>query len=1043
MPLESGTLFGRYEIRTLLGVGGMGEVYLADDSILRRQVALKLLPKAYVRDQDLQRRFRQEARAASSLNHPGILTIYDFGEESGTPFIAAEYVDGTTLRQRLREGPMPPDQALAVAVQVAAALAAAETAGIVHRDVKPENVMLRADGWVKVLDFGLAKRMPLEGLQGGATQLETMPNALVGTVRYMAPEQLRSEAVDSRADVWGVGLMLFEMLTGELPFTGRNVSDNIVSILTDPLPALAERCPEPLPAGLVELVTRALSREKESRVPSCAALHEELRRFVRGRASDEPPSSPSRPSGPWQEVQAALQSTPALKLPRARPEPMTAFVGREVELAALERLLQDPAVRLLTLTGPGGTGKTRLALALCRRVEESFPQGICFVPLASITDPDKVPAAIAAALGLPETAGVPVRESLRQALAARRLLLVLDNFEQLLPAAAAVTELLEASPAVKGLVTSRSLLHLQGEREFAVPPLAVPAPDDVSSAEDLDAYPSAALFLERARSAHPSLALDGESARAIAEICRRLEGLPLAIELAAARVRLLPPQLLLTRLTRRLGFLTGGAADLPLRHRTMRAALEWGHQILPLDEQVLFRRLCVFAGGFSLFAAEEVCDDPLSPLPVLDGVQALLEKSFLRRDERATDEPRFLMLEILNEFGRDRLGGSGEDERLRERHARHYAGLAEEAATGLAGTGQRTWLDRLEREHANLSAALEWTLAHGTAEEAQRLAGALWRFFYLRGHYAEGRRFLEAALSLGGPGGRAQARALVGAGSLAFLQCDYLRASELLERGRELARRLSDAPTLALALQFSGSVARERGEHARALALHRESLAVYRELRDERGEGHSLNYIGFAAWLGGDFEETERVSSESLALFRRLGDTEGAAWALLNLAAVAHYRRDEDKANALARESLALSAEAGYKEGVAWSLDILGNVAARRSASRAVPLLTKSLELHRELGDRWRMASLLDALARVAGGGADHAKAARLFGAAETLREQVGTPLPPVERPAWEGTLSAAREALGAERFLQLAAEGRHMPLERALALALADVQTA
>ncbi|HEX5707051.1 MAG TPA: tetratricopeptide repeat protein, partial [Pyrinomonadaceae bacterium] len=695
-------------------------------------------------------------------------------------------------------------------------------------------------------------------------------------------------------------------------------------------------------------------------------------------------------------------------------------------------------VRLVTLTGPGGSGKTRLALHVAAGMLDAFPDGVFFINLDPVSDPHLVVSTVAQSLGVKEVGGTTLDESLKRYLRERAVLLVLDNFEQVVSAAPLLASLLEASLRVKILVTSRAVLRLRGEHEFQVPPLLLPdLRGPLTRATELLQYASVELFVQRAVAAKSDFLLTERNAHAVAEICVHLDGLPLAIELAAARVRMLPPQAMISRLETPFKLLTGGARNLPMRQQTMSGAIAWSYDLLDDAGKCLFRRLSVFVGGATLEAAEAVCGDATGVgADVQDGVAALVDNSLLRQVEQQGGEPRFVMLETIREYGLERLRASGDVEDARRRHAGFFLRLAEEADPELGGERLDFWLEQLEEEHDNLRAALRWSLDTGDEETALRLVRALWWFWYLHGHYEEGRAWLGRALEAGGREESAhRARALVGAGVLAFLQCEYASAEGHLKDGLELARRLNDRQSTAMALQVLGSVARERGEYAAAIERHHESLALWRDLNDRRGIARSLNYIGFAAWLSGDFDETMRCCEVALPLFREQGDKEGVVWSLLNLAAVALHGGRFAEALAFGEESLALSREMSYKEGIAWSLNLSGD--ALRGLGRSVEAtaaLRESLQLHNELGDRWRVASVLESL-----GGADETAGRRerallLFASAEALREETGTPLPPVERAARERHVEHLRASLGQEAFDALRTRGRATPVEQIIA---------
>src|SRR6266567_2165773 len=504
------------------------------------------------------------------------------------------------------------------------------------------------------------------------------------------------------------------------------------------------------------------------------------------------------------------------------PTQLTPLIGREQEIQAVCSLLRHPEVRLVTLTGPGGVGKTRLSLQVATELLDGFADGICFVPLAPLRDPDLVVPIIAQVLGLKEANEQPLRDLLQASLQDKRLLLLLDNFEQILAAAPKLSDLLADCPHLTILVTSRAVLHLRGEHEFPVPPLTLPDFTHLPESEALSQYAAVALFLECARAVKSDFELTPANSRAIAEICIRLDGLPLAIELAAARSKLLPPQALLARLRHRLQVLTSAAQDAPVRQQTLRHALAWSYDLLDAREQRLFRRLSVFVGGCALEAVEGLSTTlGERPSDVLDGVASLMDKSLLQHTGQDGEEPRLVMLETIREYGLEALVASGEMERTRQAHASYYLALAEQAELELGGPQQAVWLDRLEREHDNLRAALSWMVEQGETQQsmemALRLGGALRPFWWGRGHWSEGRTFLERALAAGGsfPDPRidpsVRAKALIAAANLAFVQSDYEQTEVLCEESLALYRELGDHYGIAFSLYRLGNVAWVRG----------------------------------------------------------------------------------------------------------------------------------------------------------------------------------------------------------------------------------------
>ncbi|HYI11566.1 MAG TPA: protein kinase [Thermoanaerobaculia bacterium] len=994
--LVPGSFLGRYEIRSLIGAGGMGEVYLAHDGQLQRPVALKVLGESARADTELRKRLEHEARAASALNHPNILTVYDVGQEGDDHFIATEFVDGVTLRQRMLRAEAPLSEVLDIGTQIASALAAAEAAGLVHRDVKPDNIMLRRDGYVKLLDFGLARTVT-----ASETSLpKTDPYVVRGTVFYMSPEQLRGRPLDTRSDIWSTGIVLYELISGRLPFEGASTSDVAASILRSDPPPLIRSNGATVPPRLASIVDRAMTKDRTRRYQTAGELLEDLQSLKGDVERDASTVAGTSASKMRTTEQVSIEAAPPTNLPHK----LTPLVGRDTERDDVLSLLRRDEVRMVTLTGPGGTGKTRLSIAVGEELLHDMEDGVWWVSLAPIHDARLVTAEIAALFDVHE-GGAPLLTALKTALREKTLLLILDNFEQVLDAAPVAGEILKAAPRVKILVTSRSPLHIGGEREYAVPPLTTPPLELPLAPEALASYASVALFIERASSVKSDFALTSENARAIAELCVRLDGLPLAIELAAARVKVLPPQAMLSRVEDRLKLLSGGSRDLPQRQQTMRAAISWGYNLLDESDKTLFSFLSVFGGGFDIEQAERLIEQisggrPPGPEDVLDGIGSLIDKAFLRRDAGSPDDaPRFTMLGTIRDYGLECLKERTRDVEVRRAHATLMAAIAEENELDV---------DRLALNDDNFRTAIDWASYSRDGELALRLGASLWWSWYVRGHYAEGRHALDAILSI--PGGEqhaSRAKVQTGAGGMAFLQCEYERAIELLDSAIDLARANGDPVSLARSLQFRGSIARERGEYEHAIDLHLLSRTIWTELEDRANVGRSVNYIAFASWLNRDFVRTVELCEGTLHLFRERRDTEGVAWSLLNLAAAALYTDKLDRAEDRLDECLAWSRAGKFKEGIAWSLNLLGYVLrVRNDTWRAETILQDSLRLHWELGDRWRSSSVLEALGGLR-------RDPRLLGAAATLRARLGTPVPPVEHEQ----LQADIEVVGMSPF--------------------------
>jgi predicted ATPase len=726
----------------------------------------------------------------------------------------------------------------------------------------------------------------------------------------------------------------------------------------------------------------------------------------------------------------------------------TPLIGREKEVTEVCQRLSRPEVRLLTLTGVGGTGKTRLGLQAAAELTEEFEEGAFFVSLATIRDPQLVVPAMAATLGLKEAGGQPLLESLEDYLGEKHILLMVDNFEQVLEAAPVVTELLSTAPNLKVLATSRIPLRLYGEHEYAVPPLALPDPERLPPVERLTHYEAVRLFVERAQAAKADFSVTNENAPAVAEICHRLDGLPLAIELAAARIKVLSPQKMLERLGNRLKLLTGGPRDLPERQRTLRSTIEWSYGLLEEGEKVLFARLSVFARGRTLEAIEAICDaeDDLH-VDVLDGLSSLVDKSLLKQEEGVVGEPRFVMLETIHEFAREKLQGSGEAEEVRRLHAEYFLALAEEAEPAVEGAQQPAWVERLEEEHDNIRTALSWSLGQGEeAELALRMGAALGEFWNLRGYYGEGRRWLEEALAKSGrTPTAARAKALQRVSWLAFLQGDLDRAEEASQEGLglegvELFRTGGGDSTAAELQRVLGLVVGARGELERETELLEESLTLSREVGNLRGMAISIFCLG-AAWRArGDLQRATQLLEEALTMFRETGEQALIASALTHLGFTFLFQGDLERAKATSEEAAAMFREQKHLSYVSDALDSLGWVALLRGDSeRARALYAESLGLKREVGDKLVTPEPLEGLASVAGARGEAERAARLFAACEALREVMGTPPEPGDSTLQEPYLSAARSQLDETSWQEVWAQGRAMTLDEAISYALEE----
>jgi non-specific serine/threonine protein kinase len=710
---------------------------------------------------------------------------------------------------------------------------------------------------------------------------------------------------------------------------------------------------------------------------------------------DQGPPNSSNPSAP-PAAESAWFAPQAGDLP-SQP---TALIGRERELDQLRDMLARPAVRLLTLTGAGGTGKTRLAIELAAERCDAFQHGCVFVDLAVLTSPALVPTTLAAAVGLRDIGTQPLLDTLKAYLRDRQVLAVLDNFEHLLEAAPLLPELLAASTHLRIIVTSRAALRLwRWEHEFAVAPLAVPDPAAHAVPERLAMVPSVALFVERARARRADFSLGPHNASAIADLCARLDGLPLALELAAAGVKVLSPQAILEHLERRLDLPGQPGDDFPVRHHTLHAVVGWSYDLLAPSEQALLRRLAVFAGGFSAEAAESICaDDSVPTDQVQPLIGRLVDQSLVVAEEHG-QEVRYRLLELIRAFALQQAEQSDEAEWCRRRHAEWCLALGLQAASGMRGAMQSAWLDRLELEHDNLRHALEWMSTRSDADigDGQRLAAALWQFWWLRGYLSEGRRQLERTLAPAEPDAVTPqcVNALLAAGILAFRQGDYAAATEHLEASLAGARSLGDHAAAAAALRNLGRMAVDRGKFDEARLRLRTSLDVERSLNSLLGTAWSLNYLGLLEHFAGDNAAARAFVEQSLPMLRALGDTWGIAVGLAYLGRVASDDGDPSAAEMMWQESLETCRVQGYLWCVPYLLEFLGGLAIARG------LLERGM---------------------------------RLAGAAEALRETIGAPLPPVWHADRDRDFAPARRRLDASTCATALDEGRRLTLDQAIA---------
>jgi predicted ATPase len=886
----------------------MATVYLAKDLKHRRDVAIKVL-KPDVAAAIAHDRFLLEIEIAAQLNHPHIVALFDSGVENDTLYYVMPCIKGESLRAHLnRLKTLPLDEALRLTREIASALAHAHRNGIVHRDIKPENILL-ADGIAVVADFGIARAVT------AAAEPEaegfTKSGLVVGTPHYMSPEQATGDTVDGRSDIYSLACVLFEMLAGRPPFPGTQALAVLAAQVATPAPAITDLTPS-VPGAVSDTIARALSKNPEDRYATAVRFAEALSAAATARYSTTPESM-----------------TMVDRAPNNLPHERTRFIGREKEIQECGDMLRQ--TRMLTLTGIGGSGKTRLGLAVAQHLLPDFPDGVWLVDLAPLNEAALLPGTIASALRLPETPGKESLDVVREFLAGRNTLLVLDNCEHLIDACADMADaLLASSASLAILATSREGLGVSGERIVAVKPLALPPRDKAIDAPQLSSVESVRLFTDRAMMASPGFSVTEANAGAIAEICRRLDGIPLAIELAAARTRVLSPEQIRARLDDRFRLLSGSSRGVLPRHQTLTATIQWSYEQLPEDERRLFAFFSIFSGGWTLSSALGMCEAGADEFAVLETVGRLVDKSLvIVQPDELSDETRYGMLETVSQYGRERLIEAGELESARARHLAVFTALAE-AAYAERNTRESYWAPKLEADHDNLRNALD--SARDAGPDAHlRLAGALGWFWWARSHLVEGRERLMAALAEPGPPSRERARALWGMALMVGWQGDGVGSLRFMREAVEMWTSVGDLGEVSLALEGIGWAQFLANDYDAAEVTLIECLRIQEERQDPAMIGRAKVALAQVKVALSKVDEARRLSREILTFAGAHGDLRGEHFGWHFLADCALIEGDCANSLGLYGKSLALAQALGDRlemsfdvQGVAMSLAGLG-----------------------------------------------------------------------------------------------------------------------
>lgn len=1014
-------LSDRYRIERELGAGGMATVYLARDLKHDRQVAIKVL-RSDVASALGEERFLREITTTANLRHPHILPLYDSGAADGFLYYVMPFVEGRSLRERMdRERQLPLDEALRLADQISDALEYAHGRGIVHRDIKPENILLE-DGRAVVADFGLAAT-----LTAATDERLTATGMSLGTPRYMSPEQAAGEPVDARSDLYSLGCLVFEMLAGEPPFTGPSAMAIIARHLMDPAPNLSTVRAN-LPGTVAAAVGRSLAKVPGDRFPSMTDWRAALRTGSAGAGAGT--------------GSVAVEPEPIHKAP---PAPPTELLGREVQVADAVRQLHEGA-RVLTVTGVGGTGKTRFAIELFHRVGPACTGGAAFVSLASITSPEEVMPVIATTLDIAEALGRSALDAIASVVGDRHVLLVVDNFEQVVDAAEDVAALVARCPGLQLVVTSRRPLKIGAEVELALPPLELPPAGNTDVARLL-ACPSVALFVERARKVKPQFALSSENASAVTGICRALDGLPLALELAAARVRVLDPATLLQRLDHALDLLSSGDRDLPLRQRTLRATISWSYSLLSAEEQRLLRRLSTFHEGWTFEAMEQVCYSADDRWRALDEFESLVEKGLVRV---IGSGERYALLETIRAFAAEQLHAGAEVEAARDAHATYFLDFARTVHEGIEGTTQVASMDQARTEKANTFAALGWLIARARIGDeadvaaALRLCGWLTWYWHIAGLHIVAHDSVDTLLELAtqrnlGPS-LDRALGFFASGTVSASTGDLQRAARDWERMAADGETIGNPNIATWGYVGHGYALMGMGRLAEAGTVLDRATDVGDRGANDFLRGIAKTIAGMQRYASGDVDGGVALVEAARRLQIPLDDCEGGGIALSFLASMTFALGDMTGALALYRQAEETFVRLGDKPEIARVQCESGYVAlAGDRVEEALRCFLRALRTYDEVGSLRGTGQALMGLAAAEAAQGNAERAVAIAAAAEVMSSRAGVVIEHPLAPGLAERIAALRATVPRAELEALLASGSAMSPSEVLVMVAAS----